>query len=68
MKHRILEIFLDAPPYEKAKVELVPTNIKEKNEIINLSGPVEDYLAMKLGAVKILEKSAPFFLIRRIKK
>ena len=67
MKHQILNTLIDADPFERVKVELIPTEDHEKEEIVKLSKEVESYLTLKLGAVKILEASAPVFLIRRVK-
>lgn len=68
MEHKIIEVLLDAHPYERIKVELLPTNREEKGEVMKSSEAVENYLTLKLGAVKILETSPPFFLVRRVKE
>jgi hypothetical protein len=68
MKHRIRKVLLDDHPYEHVEIELVAEDAIEKVQITQMSEFVQNYLAIDLSAVDVIESNPPFFIIKKVKK
>ncbi|WP_017734028.1 hypothetical protein [Nafulsella turpanensis] len=67
MKHKIHNIVSEALSYEILKIEVIPENEGEKEQVKRLSPEVESYLSERLDALSIIKEDPPFYFIKKTK-
>ena len=67
MKHKIHNVVSEVSSYEILKIEVIPENEVEKEQIKYLSPEVESYLSERLDVLSIIKEDPPFYFIKKTK-
>lgn len=66
MRYKILST-TGAHPYEIAKLQVIPETPEDRKSLEELDEAFQDFLALQLNVVDILENSSPIFVVKRAK-